>query len=214
MTTPLARVGAVVLGGLILTLNATAAHASNEINIDHVRVERGTVSLLLSVDALGDATVDSENTSITVDGTPVDVEIEPAAAGDIERSTMLVLDTSNSMAEQDRISAATEAIKAYLAATPADIRVGLVMFAGKVKQVIEPSVDRTAILSAIETVDLTRGTRVYDAIDAAVEALGPDGARSLLVLSDGADTGSARMSTSRPGRLNESPGRNRRSPMR
>ena len=191
MTTPLARVGAVVLGGLILTLNATAAHASNEINIDHVRVERGTVSLLLSVDALGDATVDSENTSITVDGTPVDVEIEPAAAGDIERSTMLVLDTSNSMAEQDRISAATEAIKAYLAATPADIRVGLVMFAGKVKQVIEPSVDRTAILSAIETVDLTRGTRVYDAIDAAVEALGPDGARSLLVLSDGADTGSA-----------------------
>jgi tight adherence protein B len=191
MTTPLARVGIALLGGVLLALNATAAHASNEINIDHVRVERGTVSMLLSVDALGDATVDGENTSITVDGTPVDVTIKPAASGDIERSTMIVLDTSNSMAEQDRISAATEAIKSYLDATPPDIRVGLVTFAGKVKQVIEPSVDRAAILSAIETVELTRGTRVYDAIDAAVAALGPDGARSLLVLSDGADTGSA-----------------------
>jgi tight adherence protein B len=186
-----ARLGAALLGGVLLSLNVTPAHAANEINIDHVRVEGGSVSLLLSVDSLGDATVDEENTAITVDGTPVDVTIKPAATGDIERSTMLVLDTSNSMAEQDRISAATDAVKSYLAATPPDIRVGLVTFAGKVKEVIEPTVDRSVILDAVDAVDLTRGTRVYDAIDAAVGALGSDGARSLLVLSDGADTGSA-----------------------
>ena len=64
-------------------------------------------------------------------------------------------------------------------------------FAGKVKEQIAPSTDRAAVLAAVEGAKLTRGTSVYDAIDAASELVGTDGARSLLVLSDGADTNSS-----------------------
>ena len=67
---------------------------------------------------------------------------------------------------------------------------GLVTFAGKVKEQIAPSTDHAAVLAAVEGAKLTKGTSVYDAIDAARELLGDEGARSLLVLSDGADTNS------------------------
>ena len=103
---------------------------------------------------------------------------------------MLVVDTSASMRKGDKYDAAIAAVNAYLEATPPDIAVGLVTFAGKVKEQIAPSTDHAAVLAAVEGAKLTKGTSVYDAIDAARELLGDEGARSLLVLSDGADTNS------------------------
>lgn len=191
MRSLLARATGALLTGILLVLGIWGpAHASNDLNIDHVSVDESQVAMLLSVDGIGDTEVTTSNLSVTVDGVPVDATIKTAAAGEIERATMLVLDTSNSMAKGDRIGAATDAVRAYLDATPADIEVGLVTFAGKVKEVLRPSADRSQILEALDDVDLTPGTKVYDAIDAAVAVLDADGARSLLVLSDGADTGS------------------------
>ncbi|MBC2933476.1 type II secretion system F family protein [Nocardioides sp. zg-1228] len=181
-----------ISGALVALAVATPAHATNEINIDHFQARSGSVSMLVSADGLPEGTVaDEKSLSVTVDGNPVEASVDTAASGEIERSTVLVVDTSMSMSKGDKYDAAVAAVNAYLEATPAEIAVGLVTFAGKVKEQIAPSTDRAAVLAAVQGAKLTRGTSVYDAIDAASELVGTDGARSLLVLSDGADTNSS-----------------------
>ncbi|MDZ5663812.1 type II secretion system F family protein [Nocardioides sp. S-58] len=193
MSTTLRRVLATTAAGAFVALAVAApAHATNEINIDHVQSKSGSVSMLLSADGLPEGSVvDDETLSVTVDGNPVQATVETAASGDIVRSTVLVVDTSSSMSKGNKYDAAVAAVQAYLESTPPEIAVGLVTFAGKVKDQIPPSTDRDAILQAVEDAELTRGTSVYDAIDAARELLGTEGARSLMVLSDGADTSSS-----------------------
>ncbi|NPD06759.1 VWA domain-containing protein [Nocardioides sp. zg-1308] len=193
MSTTLRRVLATTAAGAFVALAVAApAHATNEINIDHVQSKSGSVSMLLSADGLPEGSVvDDETLSVTVDGNPVQATVETAASGDIVRSTVLVVDTSSSMSKGSKYDAAVAAVQAYLESTPPEIAVGLVTFAGKVKDQIPPSTDRDAILQAVEDAELTRGTSVYDAIDAARELLGTEGARSLMVLSDGADTSSS-----------------------
>ncbi|WP_322919541.1 type II secretion system F family protein [Nocardioides renjunii] len=193
MSTTLRRVLATTAAGAFVALAVAApAHATNEINIDHVQSKSGSVSMLLSADGLPEGSVvDDETLSVTVDGNPVQASVETAASGDIVRSTVLVVDTSSSMSKGNKYDAAVAAVQAYLESTPPEIAVGLVTFAGKVKDQIPPSTDRDAILQAVEDAELTRGTSVYDAIDAARELLGTEGARSLMVLSDGADTSSS-----------------------
>jgi tight adherence protein B len=184
-------IAATLAGSFLLLGTALPAHATNEINIDHVESGSGEVSMLMSADGLPEGSVvDGDTLSVVVDGNPVQASVETAATGGIQRSTVLVVDTSASMQKGDKYDAAIGAVNAYLEATPPEIAVGLVTFAGKVKDRIAPSDDRAAVLAAVEGAKLTKGTSVYDAIDAARELLGDEGARSLLVLSDGADTNS------------------------
>lgn len=173
-------------------LSTTPAHAADEINIDHVQAADGKVSVLLAVDGLPDgATVDPDGVSLQVDGETVPVETKTVAAGDIARSTVLVLDASNSMQGGGKFEAAVAAVDAYLTAVPADVAVGLVTFAGDINEEIAPTTDREAIRSALSSLELAKGTSVYDAVLAGVGLVGDEGARSLLVLSDGGDTSSA-----------------------
>ena len=143
---------AATIAGLFLALSgALPAHATNEINIDHVESGSGEVSMLMSADGLPDGSVvDGETLSVVVDGNPVQATVETAATGGIERSTVLVVDTSASMQKGYKYDAAIAAVNAYLEATPPDIAVGLVTFAGKVKEQIAPSTDREAVLAAVE----------------------------------------------------------------
>ncbi|NPC43541.1 type II secretion system F family protein [Nocardioides sp. zg-1230] len=168
-----------------------AAFAENEVTIDHVESTGSEVNLLLSVDRLpGGAGVEADSVDVAVDGRAVDSVVKTVAAGDIQRSTMLVLDASNSMRRAGKFDAAKAAVDAYLTAAPEDVRIGLVAFAGKVSTTIDPTTDHDAVAAALEGVTLKRGTSVYDGIEAGMAALGDEGSRSVLVLSDGADTGS------------------------
>ncbi|GAA5137168.1 hypothetical protein GCM10023339_77110 [Alloalcanivorax gelatiniphagus] len=183
------------LAAVALALGAVAAgpaaFAADEINIDHVESEGGTVSMLLGVDRLpGGASPDLDSIAVTVDGDAVDASAETVEGGQVERTTVLVLDASNSM-EGEKLAAATSAIDAFLQAAPADVQIGLVTFAGSVQQTIEPTTDHQAVVDALADVQLKPGTKLYDAVAAGTELAGDQGARSLLVLSDGADTGSA-----------------------
>ena len=105
------------------------------------------------------------------------------------RSTILVVDASNSM-RGAKFAAATDAVTAFLATAPPDVKIGMVAFAGKVGTTIEPTTDRTALLDEFKGLELAQGTGVYDALAEAVDLAGTEGSRSLLLLSDGADTGS------------------------
>ncbi len=183
------------LAAAALALGAIAtgpsAFAADEINIDHVQSDGDTVSMLLGVDQLpGGASPDLDSVSVTVDGDGVDATAESVEGGQVERTTVLVLDASNSM-EGEKLSAATSAIDSFLQSAPDDVRIGLVTFAGTVQQTIAPTTDHQSIVDELAAVQLKPGTKLYDAVAAGAELAGDDGARSLLVLSDGADTGSA-----------------------
>jgi tight adherence protein B len=175
---------------IVLSLPA-AANADDEITIDHVEVDDRRVEVLLSVDQIpGGATPDMESVEVSVDGRAVEADVKTVAAGDIDRATMLVLDASNSMQRGGKFDAAKAAVDAFLSTAPADVRIGLVAFAGKVTTTIDPTTDHAAIETALADISLKRGTSVYDGVATGMESLGDDGSRSILVLSDGADTGS------------------------
>ncbi len=183
-----ATAAAIVLLGAIGT--GAAAFAAEEITIDHVEAADGTVSMLLGVDRLpAGATPDLGSVSVTINGEEVDASAETVEGGQVQRTTVLVLDASNSM-EGEKLRAATSAIDAFLTAAPADVQIGLVTFAGTVQQTISPTTDHQSIVDELASVDLKPGTKLYDAVAAGVDLAGDEGARSLLVLSDGADTGS------------------------
>ncbi|MCY4727547.1 type II secretion system F family protein [Nocardioides sp. STR2] len=185
----LSAVSAVVAGLLMST--ATASSAADEITIDHVEATTTEVDLLLSVDHLPDgAGAKPDSVQVAVDGRAVDSTVKSVSAGDIERSTVLVLDASNSMQRDGRFDAAKQAVDAFLSAAPDDVKIGLVAFAGKVSTTIDPTIDHGAVEAALDGITLKRGTSVYDGIAAGMSALGDEGSRSILVLSDGADTAS------------------------
>ncbi|WP_416953137.1 type II secretion system F family protein [Nocardioides sp. T5] len=174
--------------GVVAT--GSGAHAADEINIDHVQTEDGKVSMLLGVDRLpGGAAPDLDSVVVTVNGQSADASAETVEGGQVERTTVLVLDASNSM-EGEKLAAATSAIDSFVESAPADVRIGLVTFAGTVLQTIEPTTDHQSIVDELAGVQLKPGTKLYDAVAAGAGLAGSEGARSLLVLSDGADTGS------------------------
>ncbi|MFC7361676.1 type II secretion system F family protein [Nocardioides astragali] len=175
---------------LVATGAGTTAHAADEITIDHVQSDEGTVSMLLGVDRLpAGATADLDSVSVTVDGEQVDASAQTVEGGQVERTTVLVLDASNSMAGE-KLTAAITAIDSFLTAAPDDVQIGLVTFAGSVQETVSPTTDHESIIDELAAVELKPGTKLYDAVAAGIELAGDEGARSLLVLSDGADTGS------------------------
>lgn len=188
-----ARVAAALASAGILALTAAApASAADEVNIDHVETADGSVSLVLAVDGVpAGATADPGSVQVDVDGRTVDSTAKVISAGDVERTTVLVLDASNSMLQRDKFASATAAVDAFLSAAPADVRIGLVAFAGDIGEVIEPTTDHDAVRTALADITLRKGTAVYDAMAAGLDQVGTDGSRSLLVLSDGGDTSSS-----------------------
>ena len=187
-----ARATLLVAGAMLALTSVSPAVAAGEIGIDHVQTDRGTISVLLSTDGLPQGTdVEQATVSVELNGSAVDSTSKLVDAGDIERSTVIVLDASLSMNKGGRFEAAKTAINAFLDAAPADVSIGLVAFAGKVTSSLAPTTDRQALRTTLDAVELKRGTSVYDAIVEGVRILSDgEGARSLLVLSDGADTSS------------------------
>lgn len=181
-----------VAGLLSLMMTTAPSQAADGIDIGHTEVaEDGTVSLLLNVDQLpANNTPDLGSVKVTLDGKSVDATAAQVKAGQVVRTTVLALDISDSM-RGARIREAKAAAKTFLGSAPADVRVGLLTFSDKVHDVIAPTTDRDRLASAIDAIRLTRGTHVYDAVVQAVNLSGDDGARSVLLLTDGADTGSS-----------------------
>jgi len=185
------RRSTILCGALVATavMSAAPALAADEVSIDHVESVEGVVSMVVSVDGVPGGGVSGSDVSVQVDGKAVDATASTVSAGDVERSTILVVDASNSMRGQ-KFAAATDAVTAFLATAPPDVKIGMVAFAGNVGTTIEPTTDRAALLDEFKGLELAQGTGVYDALAEAISMAGTEGSRSLLLLSDGADTGS------------------------
>lgn len=192
----------VLLALLALSLWGSApAAAEDNAAIDHALPTEGAVRLLVSVPGLDE--VDLAGVKVTIDGTDVTSEAAAASSSSaVARTSILAIDTSQSMAGA-RIAEAKKAALAYLAAVPANVRVGVVSFDDSVKVVLPPGLDRNAARAAVTGLTLTLKTHLYDGVLGALEAAGPSGEsagqRKILLLSDGKDT----TGTALPGVLDE-----------
>lgn len=174
---------AAVLAGLILL--PTAAFAADGV-ISYVEPSDEGVRVLVSVPKGSD--VDLAGVEVTIDGIATSATAELAGTDTrIRRTSVLAIDTSNSM-RGARFKAAKAAALNYLDNVPDDVFVGIVSFAGDVADELVPSLDRDQARAVIDGLSLSKRTRLYDAILSGVELAGEEGQRSLLVLSDGADT--------------------------
>jgi tight adherence protein B len=195
MTGHLNVVRRMLVGGLLallaLSMWGTApAHAEDTAAIDHAVPTDGAVQLLVSVPGVDE--VDLAGVTVSVDGEDVTTEAAPASTSSaVQRTTILAIDTSNSMAGT-RIAEAKKAALAYLAAVPANVQVGVLTFDDTVKLQVPPGLDRATAIAAISGLKLTRKTALYDGVLGALDAVGPAGKnagqRKILLLSDGKDT--------------------------
>lgn len=181
-----ARVAALLAAGALAALGAGSAYAAEGVGIDHVEPGADSVRVLVSVPTGTEVELDS--VTVTLDGEELDATAVPTGSNvSVERTTMLAIDTSNSM-RGARFAAAKQAAGAFLSTVPDDVRVGVVSYAGEVVVVQEPTLDRDATRAVVDGLTLSRGTLLYDGITTAIEAAGGAGQRTVLVLSDGRDT--------------------------
>ncbi|MGN6781802.1 MAG: type II secretion system F family protein [Marmoricola sp.] len=171
---------------------AVAADAGSGATIDHVERQGDTLQLLVSVP--GTAPVQLDQVTATVAGASATASAQQASgSGQVTRTTVLAIDTSDSM-RGARIRAAKTAAQTYLTTVPADVRVGIVTFADRVETVLQPTTDRTAARQALGNLHLALHTSLYAGVAAAVQATGTEGQRDVLLLSDGKDTTRASLS--------------------
>jgi tight adherence protein B len=176
---------ATAVAGTLLVGAAGSAVAADG-SIAHVEPTSDGLQILVSVPP--DADIDLTQVGVTINGTDADAEAVLANSSTlVQRTAVLAIDTSRSM-RGARFEAAKAAALAYLDAVPDDVQVGIVSFAAEVTQSLLPTEDRDAARDVIGELSLSRQTRLYDGVLAAAEMAGDDGQRSLLVLSDGADT--------------------------
>jgi tight adherence protein B len=188
------RLGAAVAGALLslTAVSGAAAAETDEASIAYIEAEDGTLQILVSVP--DDASVDLDAVKVTVGGTDAEASASIVeSSSEIRRTAVLAIDTSNSM-KGDRFEAAKAAALTFLDTVPDDIYVGIVTFDSFVETALAPSQDREAARSVIGGLDLRRETSLYDGVLTAVDQTGTEGQRSVLVLSDGADTTTTELS--------------------
>lgn len=132
--------------------------------------------------------------TVTENGAPVSnaVVLPGTAAGAKQLGVILVIDASNSMSGA-AIERATEAARTLADRRNVHQSIGIIAFHHRAITVLPPTTDQAKIDAALGAPpELSRGTRIYDAVDAGVELLQKSGITggSLVVLSDGSDTGS------------------------
>lgn len=121
----------------------------------------------------------------------------------VERaSVMLVTDASGSMRASDvaptRLNAAQSAAQRFLDRVPASLLVGFVAYSNSPDTVVEPSIDRVPVRSALSGLSANGGTATGDALNAALDRLearqtddGRVAPAAVVLLSDGKTTAGA-----------------------
>jgi tight adherence protein B len=182
------------IAGAILTtslVTGTPAQAADQdkLSVSHVEPAGEEVQILVSMPA-DSAAPDLDNVSVTLNGVAAEAEAAPAelAKEEVRRTTILAIDTSDSMQANGRFAAAKAAANTFLDSIPNDVYVGIVTFDATVETPLEPTTDRAKAKAVVADLDLARGTFLNEGVIQAAKVAGTDGQRSILVLSDGLDT--------------------------
>lgn len=112
---------------------------------------------------------------------------------------VLLIDTSGSMRDEDKIGQAKEAARIFLEDQAGKNNVGLVRFSSDIEVLVPLGAmesNRAEILDAIDRLEARGNTSLYDAVLASVEKLrntsDPERIQAIVLLSDGQDTSSQR----------------------
>jgi Flp pilus assembly protein TadB/Mg-chelatase subunit ChlD len=140
-------------------------------------------------------TLTSRQVQITEDGRPVRrLSVTPGdQTGSRTFGVILAIDTSQSMHGQ-AIAQAMAAARAFSARRPANQQLGVIFFNHAPSVVLPMTTDPVKIGQTLAQAPvLHKGTRIFDAAGKALQLLGQSGvsAGSVVILSDGADVGSA-----------------------
>ncbi len=179
--------GAVVAATLVIpVLAAPAASADVPSTLSDVRVTDSTLKATLVLRSSSKALkVNPSSVGATIGGERAKVSVQPAER--MDRSTMLVIDTSGSM-EASGMATVRAAVKEFLATVPGDVKVGVVSFASTSGVDVAPTTDHAKVSKAVGSLRSKGETSLYEAIQDAVRGLGTTGERSIVLLSDGGDT--------------------------
>jgi tight adherence protein B len=165
---------------------ATAAPTPLPASLSDVRVDAGRLTASVTVRGTAQtATIDPASVRATLDGRGVPVTVLPATQA--ARSTMLVIDTSGSMGRAG-MATVRSAVADFLSGVPSDVAVGVVSFATTSGVDLAPTRDRAAVQRVVDGLVSRGETSLHSAVDDAVKALGTNGERSMVLLSDGGDT--------------------------
>ena len=128
---------------------------------------------------------------ITENGRPVRIlTTRTLAQAGKQFDVVLAIDTSNSVAGGP-LAAAVQAAKAFLAAVPPDVNVGLLTFSDQPRVLVPPTTDHAVVSSAFASLTSTQhGTVLYDAVGAASRMFKSGAEHNVILLTDGADVGS------------------------
>jgi VWFA-related protein len=177
----------------VLLLTALPAQAQTPPSARVAQVDTSAypvVKLYVSVtDANGKPTpgLTARDFAITEDGQPITIdEFVGGGAGSIE--TVLVIDRSGSMDEDDKIEGAKEAARAFVRQMRPGDRTAVIAFSNSPELVQPFTADAQLLERAIRRIRPEGSTALYDSLIAGVEQLnGLGGRRALLLLTDGRD---------------------------
>jgi len=165
--------------------NASAATAPGDVSLSDVLVTKTGVTAILTARTAGGAKIDPASVKATIGGAKAGVSVQPIAQE--RRITTLLIDTSGSMGVAGMATVA-RAADTFLASVPADVYIGVVAFSSLPKVVVNPTLNRAAVRTAIAGLKSQGETSLYDGVAAALTQLGTSGSRSFILLSDGGDT--------------------------
>lgn len=193
----------VVLLILVGIFPASAVSAQTEepiiriTQVDNSQFPQVTVYLSATNSAGEPVGIDPETIQIYENGqlmTPTNVQGGGVQVGSepIPVTTILVIDISGSMDKNDKIDAAKNAAKAYVAQMRPGDQAGLITYDTKV-YVVQPVTGDTAVLTAaIDGLQTGSDTAMYDALIVAEKELETiSGRKAIIVLSDGLDNQSS-----------------------
>jgi tight adherence protein B len=164
-------------------------------HIVQLHADPGTLQVLFTAVGLPTGeSIDAASVRVTADGTPLAATAVPVATVTaspslVSRTAMLVVDISGSM-EGAGLDGAKQAASAFMAALPADVRVGLVTVSTTATLVETPTTDHAKVLADVQALKATGNTALYDGTLLALQALGTSGSRTIVLLTDGHDEGS------------------------
>jgi tight adherence protein B len=182
--------GALALAGLAAGAGPAAA-AGPQGELSRSKVANGQLSLILSAAENGKAVeIDPASVAVTLTPTGQDAqEVEPkvvaAAGAEVARGAMLVLDTSGSMDDGDRLPAAKSAAMAFLREAPDDVEIGLMTFGDPPVLRSPPGTARAKIGRQISALKPDGNTALFEAVSKAADQLTAFPGGTIVLLSDG-----------------------------
>lgn len=176
---------AVFLGMVLLGAGPAASADEIQVGISDVESVGTSVTGVLTFRSAGVVEVEAGSLTAAIDDQAMTATVQKSTH--LQRSALVVIDTSGSMGATG-MATVRSATRAYLKEAPEDVRIGVVTFSDTAGVDLAPTRDRAAVQRVVDGLVSRGDTSLYAAVAAGIKALGSDGDRSMVLLSDGADT--------------------------